>query len=69
MLTHGVRVDFEADWVLDGLEERFAVISEVKDGQDGSTSHEGALLGVSNVHNMDIIMAIHLKLGVDIVPL
>ena len=69
MLTHSVRVDLEADWVVDGLQERLAAVSEVKHGKDGSTSYKCALLGISNVHNMDIVMAVHLELGVDIVPL
>ena len=69
VLMHRVRVDLEAHGIFDGLEKRLASVVEVKDGKDGSTSNERALLGVSNVHNMDVVVAVNLELRVDVVPL
>lgn len=69
VIAQMVRVDLEADGVVNGLEKRQASVSEVKDGKDGSTSHKCALLLISNVHDMDVVMAFDLKLGVDVVPL
>ena len=60
VLTHGVGVDFKTDGVLNGLKERFAGISEVQDGEDGSTANEGALLGVSDMHNGEFVLSVHL---------
>lgn len=69
VLTHSIGVDLEFDRVLDGMEERFAVMLKVKDGKDRSTSNESALLRIGNVHDVDIVVAVYLKLGVDVVPL
>ena len=67
--TEGISVDLEADGVVDGLEERLTAVSEVEDWEDGTASHEGALLGISDASDVDIVMGLNLELGVDIVPL
>jgi hypothetical protein len=69
MITHCVGVDFETDGVLNSLKEGFGGISEVQDGEDGATANKGALLGVSDVHNSELVLGVHLELGVHIVPL
>ena len=69
VLEHGVSVDLETDWVLDSLEERLTAIVEVQNWKDRSTSDEGALLSVGDVHETDFIHAVDLKLRVHVVPL
>jgi len=69
VLAHSVRVDLETDGVVDGLEEGLAAVGEVEDGEDSATSDEGALFGIGNMHNVDVVVAVDLKLGVDVVPL
>ena len=67
--SHLVRVDLETDGIINCLKQRFAIVVEVKDGEDSTTSDEGALLLITNWDDVDIVMSINLKLGVDIVPL
>jgi len=69
VLAHRVGVDLETHWVLDGLKERLSAIREVQHGEDGATAHKGALLGVTDVDDVDVVVGVDLKLGVDVVPL
>ena len=69
VLAHRVGVDLETDRVLDGLKERLSAIREVQHGQDGAAAHEGALLGVADVDDVDVVVGVDLELGVDVVPL
>jgi hypothetical protein len=67
--AHGVSVDLKADGVVDSLEERLSLFSEVEDGEDSTTADVSALLLVTDMLDEDIVVSVDLDLSVDIVPL
>lgn len=67
--AHCVSVDLKTDGIFDGLSKRLSRVGEVQDWEDGTTSHEGTLFGISDLHDVDIITRVNLNLGVDVIPL
>ena len=58
VLAHDVGVDLETDRCLNSLHEGLSGVGEVEDWEDSATSHEGALLGVTDVSNMDGVLSV-----------
>ena len=69
VIAHCVTINFETDRVLNGMKKRLAVVVEVEDGQNCTTADESSLFTVSDSHYRDIVLCIHFKLGVHVVPL
>lgn len=69
VFAHSVAVDFEANGVFNGMKKRLAGVIKVEDGQDGATTNESSLFRVSDFHYSDIVLCVHFKLRVHIVPL
>jgi hypothetical protein len=69
VLAHCVGVDLQTDGVLNGLKKRLTAVREVQHGKDGAASHEGALLLVTDMDDVDVVVGVDLELGVHVVPL